>query len=167
MSWWRLVTLYGAAVHALYVYVIFFHKSTRHLDHHMVPYALDFKEDEWLLMNDVLRMTGATYAGVALLNLILFYCHISVPLKMAFAAYNVFNFGVNFVVYFDHYMNRSSRWKYIRTPTVLNGVGLFLNVLTLLLAVLVRAQSLSAAPETSATPESEVTATGDQAKKQQ
>ncbi len=135
---WKLVTLYGAAVHLFYVYIIFFHKSTRHLDHHTSPYPLDFKEDEWLLMTDVLRMTGATYFGVAVLNLILFYFDIPVSLKIVFALYNIINYGANFMVFFDHYMSRMTRWRYIRTPAVLNGVGVFLNVVLLLLAVLVR-----------------------------
>ncbi len=153
---WKLVTLYGAAVHLFYVYIIFFHNSTRHLDHNTVPYPLDFKEDEWLLMNDVLRMTGATYFAVAVLNLILFYCHIPVPLKIAFALYNIVNYGANFMVFFDHYMSRMTRWRYIRTPAILNAVGVFLNVLSLLIAVLVNT-SLRADVEVSETKKDEQT----------
>jgi hypothetical protein len=131
-----MVTFYGAAVHLLYVYIIFFHKSTQHLDHNTVPYPLDFKEDEWLLMTDVLRMTGASYLAVAVLNLVLFYFDIPVPLKIVFAFYNIVHYGANFMVFFDHYMSRMTRWRYIRTPALLNAVGVFLNVLSLFVAVL-------------------------------
>eukprot|EP00029_Vermamoeba_vermiformis_P010758 TRINITY_DN5737_c0_g1_i1.p1 TRINITY_DN5737_c0_g1~~TRINITY_DN5737_c0_g1_i1.p1 ORF type:complete len:162 (-),score=33.16 TRINITY_DN5737_c0_g1_i1:24-509(-) len=148
---WKVVTLYGAAAHLFYVYIIFFHSSTRHLDHNTVPHPLDFKEDEWLLMNDVLRMTGASYFAVAVLNLILFYCHIPVPLKIAFAFYNIVNYGANFMVFFDHYMSRMTRWRYIRTPAVLNAVGVFLNVLALLMAVLVHTSLSTTAPTASET----------------
>lgn len=141
---WKLVTFYGAAVHLLYVYIIFFHKSTVHLDHHTVPYPLDFKEDEWLMMTDVLRMTGASYFAVVVLNLVLFYFDIPVPLKIAFSLYNAVHYGGNLIVFFDHYMSRMTRWRYIRTPAVLNSVGVFLNVLSLLLAVLVHTTTSAA-----------------------
>jgi uncharacterized protein YpbB len=33
-------------------------------------------------------------------------------------------------------MSRMTRWRYIRTPALLNAVGVFLNVLSLFVAVL-------------------------------